>query len=210
MSLLSKVLLFISCILTFTTLLFFFQFVAERAYNKDLIAQKEAFSLEAQKRTRLAETQSARTQDAEKIAQQAKDESLDSFTMASEFKAELERKLVESQIAQKEAITRLNMRLERETIAKQKAEKEAEKYFAQKELLEHDLLMVWAEMETLKADHNKKVQALNEANGKKQNELNAEIERLKKELDVANTSIKSLQQSLEKLSKTLAPPSAAN
>jgi Myosin heavy chain len=207
MSLLSKVLLFISSILAFTTLLFFFQFVAERTSNKALIAQKEAFSVEAQKRARLAETQSARTQDAEKMAQKAKSDSIDSLSVASEFKAELERQLAESQVAQKETLARLNARLEREIVAKQKAEKEAEKYFAQKELLEHDLLMVWAEMETLKAEHNKKIQSLNEANAKNLKVLNDEIAALKKELEVAAESIKTLRQNLENLSKPN-PPTA--
>lgn len=220
MNTLSKVLLFIVCILAFATLLFFFKFVTERAYNKDLIAQKDAFSLEAMKRGKFVRDYSERTLDAQKAAEEAIMQAMDHFTAASEIKAELERLQAESVLTQKETIALLNARIEREAQIRLRAEREAEKYLTQKTALEHELLMFWSDMETLKSENANSMNALaGKLDGEKSalaseiKDLKSALEDIKKNLEIAKISkdtaeekIKSLERELEALKAH--PPSS--
>lgn len=189
---LNKTLLLCTCVLVFTTMLFFFKFAAERAKSADLLAQKEAAYVDARKSIKRADAQNEKASDAQKNAQIAEKKAQENFTKASEVSAELERLEAASAIEQIENAAQAKARIEREILARLQAEKNLEIISVRNESLEKDLLMLSSELERISTQNAQKIRNLQAENLRLTSSL-------KKELDEAKLEIRKLKENIGSL-----------
>ena len=199
----NKTLLLCTCILAFTSILFFFKFVAEKANSADLLAQKEAAYVDARKSIKHAESQNEIASDARKSAQIAEKSAQENFTKVTKAIAELERLEAASAVEQVESAAQAKARLEREIAARVKAEKQLEIYLLRNESLERDLLMLSRELEASNSENAQRVKALEADNLKKLGELQNELKEAKEALDALKKNMGLIQDENVKLRKEL-------
>ena len=178
----NKTLLLCTCVLAFTSILFFFKFVAEKAHSADLLAQKEAAYVDARKSIKHAESQNEIASDAKKSAQLAEKQAQENFTKVSKAIAELERLEAASAVEQVESAAQAKAKLEREIAARVKAEKQLEIYLLRNESLERDLLLLSNELEAATSENTQRIRALEAENSKRVGELQSELKQCKDEL----------------------------
>lgn len=192
MNILSRVLLFLCCVLVFTTLLFYVKFLAERVHNNGLKSLNEGLLIQNDRHTRLIQNETERIIDAEKNTELARTEASELFILASETQAQLERLEAEAALAQRETQTQVNARLEREIQARQKAEKDLERLQTQKETLEEDVLIAWAELETYKSQVGDKLKNENQ-------QFEEDVKKLKEQIQQLNNTLNQTQEKLQQI-----------
>ncbi|MBO7522176.1 MAG: hypothetical protein J6T16_08075 [Opitutales bacterium] len=198
---LNKSLLLAVCVLFFSTIFFFFKFAAERAYAEDLKAQKEAAYVDARRSIKMEESARERAEMAEKAAQRANAKAHENFTDASIKRAELERLEAESARGQVEADTRWEARLERETAARQAAEKELEKANQSMRALESDILYLAADFDNYKAEAQGKIQEQEYGKSQEIAKLNSDIKKYIEEISKAKNELQELKKENEALKR---------
>lgn len=200
----NKTLLLCTCVLAFTSLLFFFKFVAEKARSADLLAQKEAAYVDARKSIKHAESQNEIASDAQKIAQLAEKKAQENFTKVAKAIAELERLEAASAVDQVESAAQAKARLGREVAARMRAEKQIIILSSRNESLERDLLLLSNELECANAENSQRIRALEAENQKKLNELQNELKSYKETLDKLRANFGEIKDENIKLKKGMA------
>lgn len=200
----NKTLLLCTCVLAFTSLLFFFKFVAEKARSADLLAQKEAAYVDARKSIKHAESQNEIASDAKKSAQIAEKKAQENFTKVSKAMAELERLEAASAVEQVESAAQAKARLEREIAARARAEKQILVLSSRNESLERDLLLLSNELECANAENSQRIRAMEAENQKKLDELQSELQKYKSTLDRLRANFGEIKDENIKLKKGLA------
>ena len=200
----NKTLLLCTCVLAFTSLLFFFKFVAEKARSADLLAQKEAAYVDARKSIKHAESQNEIASDAQKIAQLAEKKAQENFTKVAKAIAELERLEAASAVDQVESAAQAKARLGREVAARMRAEKQIIILSSRNESLERDLLLLSNELECANAENSQRIRALEAENQKKLNELQNELKSYNETLDKLRENFGEIKVENIKLKKGMA------